>query len=167
MGSLNHFEPEVIDEKIVAPPIEAIEEGICKWLPSLVGQFLDKSLPFFLVKKTVDNLWRHYGTVDVLLMENGMFIFRFADESICDEVLTAKLWHISNKPLILRRWELGMQLLKFSPDSIPIWIKLLHPPLEFWNDTCLSYIAIGVGRILFMLILLRQISSRVVLLGFW
>jgi hypothetical protein len=41
---------------------------------------MEKPLPFFLVKKTIDLLWRQYGKVDVFLMENSIFIFRFADE---------------------------------------------------------------------------------------
>lgn len=117
--------PEVIDGKIVvSPPIEAIEEGIFKWRPSLVGQFLDKLLPYYLVKKAVDTIWKQYGKVEVFLLENGMFIFWFADEATRDEVLTARLWHISYKPLILRRWEPGMQLLKLSLSSVTVWIKL-------------------------------------------
>jgi hypothetical protein len=43
---------------------QSIEKGIAKWLQSLVGQFMEKPLPFFLVKKTIDLLWRQYGTVD-------------------------------------------------------------------------------------------------------
>jgi hypothetical protein len=115
----------------------------------LVGQFLDKPLPFFLVKKAVDSMWKQYGSVDVFLMENGMYIFRFSDEMTRDEVLEAKLWNISNKPLILRRWEPGMQLLKLSLDSLPIWIKLKHLPMEFWSPTCLGYVASGVGKPLY------------------
>lgn len=78
-----------------------------------------------------------------------MYIFRFSDEMTRDEVFEAKLWNISNKPLILRRWEPGMQLLKLSLDSLPIWIKLKHLPMEFWSPTCLGYVASGVGKPLY------------------
>jgi len=61
-------------------------------------------------------------------------------------VLEEKLWHVANKPLILRRWTPGMQLLKLSLSSIPIWIKLHNLPMEFWNTTCLSHISSGVGK---------------------
>jgi hypothetical protein len=61
-------------------------------------------------------------------------------------VLEAQLWHIANKPLILRRWTPGMQLLKISVSSVPVWIKLHNLPMEFWNATCLSYVASGVGK---------------------
>lgn len=78
-----------------------------------------------------------------------MYIFHFTDEVTRDEVLGMKLWHIANKSSILRRWVPGMQLLKLSLESISIWIKITHLPLEFWNSTCLSYIASGVGRPLY------------------
>jgi hypothetical protein len=47
-----------------------------------------------------------------------------------------------------RMWQLGMQLLKLSVSSIPIWIKLLHLPMEFRDPECLGGIASGVGKAL-------------------
>jgi hypothetical protein len=79
-------------------------------------------------------------------MENGLYLFCFADERTRDEVMEAKLWHIANKPLILRKWTPGMQLLKLSLSTVPIWIKLHNLPIEFWSSTCLNYVANGVGR---------------------
>lgn len=50
----------------------------------------------------------------------------------------------------LSRWqkkrEPGMQVLKLSLTSIPIWIMLTHLPMEFWTHTCLSYVTSGVGK---------------------
>jgi hypothetical protein len=147
IGTLHYFAPSCEDGKIVVkPPKEAIEEGILKWSSSLVGQFLDKPLPYYIVKRTVENLWAQYGKVEVYLLENGLYLFRFADEKSRDEVMEAKIWHMANKPLILRRWSPGMQLLKLSLSSVPIWIKMHNLPIEFWNTTCLSYVASGIGK---------------------
>jgi hypothetical protein len=147
LGALQYFAPTCEDGRVVVkPPREAIEEGISKWSSSLVGQFLDKPLPFYIVKRTVDALWAQYGKVEVFLLENGLYLFRFTDERIRDEIMEAKLWHIANKPLILRKWTLGMQLLKISLSTVPVWIKLHNLPIEFWNSTCLSYVASGVGK---------------------
>lgn len=116
----------------------------------MVGEFFDKPLPFFVVKRFVDSQWANYGKVDVFsnvfLLENGLFLFWFSDETIKDEVLEAKLWHVANKHLILRRWTPRMQLLKLSVTSVPVWIKLHNLPMEFWNATCLSHVASGVGK---------------------
>jgi hypothetical protein len=130
----------------VKPPMEAIEEGISKWPSSLVGQFLDKHLPYYVVKCTVESIWAQYGKIEVLMLENGLYLFKFADEKSRDEVLEAKVWHIANKSLILRKWTLGMQLLKISLSSVHVWIKLHNLSIEFWNATYLSYVASGVGK---------------------
>lgn len=59
---------------VVSPMEEDIEEGIAKWRPSLVGQFLDKPLPFYLVKKSVEIMWKQFGEVEVFSVENGMYL---------------------------------------------------------------------------------------------
>jgi hypothetical protein len=89
---LQYHEPtRLIRKVIVKPPMEAIREGIVKWSPTLVGQFLEKPLPFFLVKRTVDSLWANYGKVEVFLLENGLYMFQSANEKAWDEVMEAKL----------------------------------------------------------------------------
>lgn len=125
-------------------------EGIAKWkLTSLVGQFLDKPLPFFLVKKSVAIMWKQYREIEVFSLENGMYIFRFPDEVTCEEVPEAKLWHVANKPMILRKWQPRMLVLKLTLSPILVWIKLMHLPMEFWTPTCLSHVASGVGKPLY------------------
>jgi hypothetical protein len=39
-----------------------------------------------------------------------------------------------------------MQILKISLSIVHVWIKLYNLPIEFWNSTCLSYVASGVGK---------------------
>jgi hypothetical protein len=51
---------------------------------------------------------------------------------------------------MLRRRQPRMQLLKLSLSAIPIWIKLVHLPVEFWNSICLSHVASAVGKPLFV-----------------
>jgi hypothetical protein len=75
----------------VKPLIEATEEGISKWSSSLVGQFLDKLLPYFIVKRIVESIWAQYGKIEVFMMENGLYLFKFANEKSRDEVLEAKV----------------------------------------------------------------------------
>lgn len=150
MGSLHHFLPKKNGGKtFVYPPDDIVEEGISKWNSSLVGQFMDKPLPYFLVQKAVRLMWSQFGEVEVFSLENGMFIFRFQDVATCEEVLKSKLWHVSNKPLILRKWQPGMQVLKLTLTSVPVWVKFVHLPMEFWTPKCLSYVASGVGKPLY------------------
>ena len=71
-------------------------------LLSLVGQFHDKSLPYYFVKRFVGSLWDNYSMVEVFLLQNGLYLFRYACEKTREEVMEAKIWHMANKPLILR-----------------------------------------------------------------
>jgi hypothetical protein len=41
---------------MVKPSEKAMETGIERWKPFFVGQFLDKHLPFFLVKNIIDSM---------------------------------------------------------------------------------------------------------------
>jgi hypothetical protein len=68
----------------------------------------------------MDNMWATYGKVGVFLLENGLYLFRFADGKTRDSVLEEKLWHFANKPLILRKWNPGMQLLKLSLSAVSV-----------------------------------------------
>jgi hypothetical protein len=65
-------------------------------------------------------MWKQYGKVEVFSLENGMYIFRFSDEATYNEVMEARIWHVANKPLILRKWSPGMQVLNFTLTSIAV-----------------------------------------------
>jgi hypothetical protein len=68
IGNLQYFAPSQEDGRVVVkPPKEAIEEVILKWSPSLVGQFLDKPLPYYTVKRAMDSFWAQYGKIEVFL----------------------------------------------------------------------------------------------------
>jgi hypothetical protein len=57
MGSLQFFEPQKVNGKIVVKLFEeAAAEGLRDGNASLVGQFLGNTLPFFLVKRPMHNI---------------------------------------------------------------------------------------------------------------
>ncbi|GLT62436.1 hypothetical protein SLA2020_350750 [Shorea laevis] len=87
LGALQYFEPSRVNGKVIVnPPKEAVNEGILKWSSSLVGQFFDKPLPYYVVKRFVESIWASYGKVEVFLLENGLYLFRFRDVNTRDEV---------------------------------------------------------------------------------
>jgi hypothetical protein len=89
------------------------------------------------------------GRLKFFSLDNRLYIFRFQDELHCEEILDTKLWHIANKPLILRKWRPDMQMLKLTLSSDAVWIKLMNLPLEYWSPNCLSSVASGVGKPLY------------------
>ena len=143
---LQFYRPHCADGKLVAkPPVEAVNEGIDMWKGCLVGQFLDKRLPFPVVRSLVNRLWGKREMPNISTTENGLFFFRFKDPEARDWVMDAGPWHLAGRPFILRAWKPGMDMLNIQLSSIPIWVKFYNIPLEYWTSTCLGHIASTVG----------------------
>ena len=121
-------------------------EGIDMWKGCLVGQFLDKRLPFPVVRSLVNKLWGKKEMPDISTTENGLYFFRFRDLDARDWVMNSGPWHLAGRPFILRSWRPGMDMLNIQLTSIPIWVKFFNIPLEYWTNTSLGYIASVVGN---------------------
>ena len=131
-GQLRYSKPHRTDEKIVVKPLEeAVMEGIDMWKGCLVGQFLDKRLPFPVVRSLVNKLWGKKEMPDISTTENGLYFFRFRDLDARDWVMEYGPWHLAGRPFILRAWRPGMDMLNIQLTSIPIWVKFYNIPLEY------------------------------------
>ena len=145
-GPLQFYMPHYTDGKIIAkPPVEAVNEGIDMWKGCLVGQFLDKRLPYPVVRSLVNRLWGKREMPDISTTESGLFFFRFRDPEARDWVMNAGPWHLAGRPFILRAWKPGMDMLNIQLSSIPIWVRFYNIPLEYWTSTCLGHIASTIG----------------------
>ena len=143
---LQFYEPHYAEGKLVAkPPVEAVNEGIDMWKGCLVGQFLDKRLPFPVVRSLVNRLWGKREMPEISTTDNGLFFFRFRDSEARDWVMDAGPWHLAGRPFILRAWKPGMDMLNIQLSSILIWVRFYNIPLEYWTSTCLGHIASTIG----------------------
>ena len=145
-GPLQFYKPHSADGKIIArPPAEVVNEGIDMWKGCLVGQFLDKRLPFPVVRSLVNRLWGKKEMPDISTTENGLFFLRFKDPEARDWVMDSGPWNLAGRPFILRAWKPGMDMFNIQLSTIPIWVKFYNIPLEYWTSTGLGYIASTVG----------------------
>ena len=143
---LAYYNPSTLDGKVtINPPPEAVVEGVGIWEGSLVGQFLDKRLPLHVVKSFVGRLWGKHKIPEISTTDNGLYIFRFKDLDARDCVLENGAWYFAGRPIILRFWKPGMEMLNVQITSLPIWVKFFNIPLEYWTVTSLGYIASAVG----------------------
>ncbi|GAB2268465.1 hypothetical protein Dimus_038720 [Dionaea muscipula] len=117
-----------------------------RWGSSLVGYFLQGSLPFGYVRSSVSGLWRKAGLTDVKSLDDGFFVFSFADSLSRDAVLEGGPWFVGGKPLLLRKWECLLSLTKETLTRIPVWASFYNVPLEYWTAAGLSRIASVIGR---------------------
>lgn len=55
-------------------------------------------------------------------------------------------WHFSQRPFILKIWELGMNLSQEMHTSVPVWVKISNIPLEGWNEEGIATVGSALGR---------------------
>ncbi|GJT10262.1 retrotransposon protein, putative, ty1-copia subclass [Tanacetum coccineum] len=54
-------------------------------------------------------------------------------------------WFVHNNPLILKKWNLDVNLLKEDVENIPVWVKLHGVPVTAFSEDGLSVIATKLG----------------------
>ena len=144
-STLDFFAPSSVDGiPEIHPPDEAVFEGVSMWKGCLVGQFFDKRLPIHVVRVFVDKLWGKHEILEISTTDNGLYLFKFMDKDARDWVMESGPWYITGRPIILRVRQPGMEMLNIQLTSLPIWVKFYNIPLEYWTNTCLSYIASAV-----------------------
>ena len=130
-SSLAFYKPSTVDGKVtINPPPEAVAEGVGLWEGSLVGQFFDRRLPLHVVRSFVERLWGKHEIPEISITNNGLYIFRFKDRVARDWVLENGPWYMAGRPIIIRFWKPGMEMLNVRITSLPIWVKFFNIPLE-------------------------------------
>ena len=98
-----------------------------------------------MVRSFVERLWGKHEIPEISITDNGLYIFRFRDLVARDWVLENGPWYMAGRPIIIRFWKPGMEMLNVRITSLPIWVKFFNIPLEYWTVTSLGYIASAVG----------------------
>ncbi|XP_021724871.1 uncharacterized protein LOC110692181 [Chenopodium quinoa] len=79
-------------------------------------------------------------------MENGIFLVRFRNLEGRDKALMAGPIFFDRKPLIVRKWEAGLNLQKEDIHEVPVWVRLPGLDLKFWGQSALMKIAGILGK---------------------
>lgn len=126
------------------PPAEIYDEGEKLWTHCLVGQFLGEPPPYYHIGNMVEMAWWKFGNVEIINKGRGLYIFKFKKEEHCQKVLH-QLWHVNNRPLLLRKWKPNLEYVNSSCKKVPIWVKLRDVPMSLWSKRGLGYVASFVG----------------------
>ena len=119
---LDFYAPACVDGvPEIHPPDEAVFKGVSMWKGCLVGQFFDKRLPIHVVRATVDRLRGKHEMPDISTTDNGRYLFRFRDMDARDWVMENGPWYIAGRPIILKVWQPGMEMLNIQLTSLPIF----------------------------------------------
>ncbi|GJU98708.1 beta-caryophyllene synthase [Tanacetum coccineum] len=105
------------------------------------GFFLGKQVAYPIVSNYVRNTLSKYELVKSMLnSSNGLFFFHFSFKGGMDAMLENDPCFIRNNPLILKKWNPNVNLLK-DVGNVPVWVKLHGVPMMAFSEDSLSVIA--------------------------
>ncbi|GJZ32137.1 retrotransposon protein, putative, ty1-copia subclass [Tanacetum coccineum] len=83
--------------------------------------------------------------LNLLNSSTGLFSFQFCSTDGLNAMLENGPWFIRNHPLILKKWNPDVNLLKEDVENVPDWIKLYGVPVTAFSEDGLSAIATKLG----------------------
>ncbi|GKB91481.1 putative reverse transcriptase domain-containing protein, partial [Tanacetum coccineum] len=105
--------------------VESIRANSERFANIAYGFFLGKRVAYPIVANYVRNTWGKYGLVKSMLnLVTGIFSIQFSSMEGLDEIFENDPWFIRNNPLILKRWNPNVNLLKEDVGNVPVWVKL-------------------------------------------
>nr|GEW10168.1 hypothetical protein [Tanacetum cinerariifolium] len=119
----------------------AMESVKNKYVNSLVGYFVGKSLAFSVVQNHVNNTWGKFRLQKVMRNDDVVFMFKYASEEGLEQVFKRGPWMIRKLPIILTKWSSRLSLKKGDVTSVPVWVKLHGMPILVYSEDGLSLIA--------------------------
>nr|GEW80057.1 reverse transcriptase domain-containing protein [Tanacetum cinerariifolium] len=85
------------------------------------------------------------------LLENGLLIrHKFSSIDGLDAILENGLWFVGNNPLILKKWNPNVNLLKEDVGNVLVWVKLHGVPVTAFSEGSFSAIATKLGTSLML-----------------
>ncbi|GJW71741.1 putative RNA-directed DNA polymerase [Tanacetum coccineum] len=110
--------------------------------------FLLTLFGFPIVVNYVRNTWGKYGVVKSMLNSSTrLFFFQFSSMDGLDSMLENGPWFILNNSLILKKWNLNVNLMKEDVGNILVWVKLHGVPATTFSEDGLSVIATKLALI--------------------
>lgn len=128
----------------VNPPDEVLMKGNDKFKNCVVGTFSKGSHSYKVVSEFAFQVWKSKGLLTVCQKDVSTYVFRFANDSGVNEVLSRGTWYISRRPMIVTAW--GLKPGSSTITSMPLWIKLANVPDCYWTDEGLARLASVVGE---------------------
>ncbi|XP_020672763.1 uncharacterized protein LOC110092522 [Dendrobium catenatum] len=132
-------------EEIIDFPTEDIAEAVEEYNLALVGYSLGKRPYYEALLKAVTNLWKLKGTIKLISLSEGFFLFEFSCAEDYEMVWTKGAWFIFGRPFIFKKWSSHFSPERIEYTNIPIWFKIHDLPLCCWTPIGISKIATKVG----------------------
>ncbi|KAL0906374.1 hypothetical protein M5K25_024864 [Dendrobium thyrsiflorum] len=121
---------------------EKLSKGAEDWSLCLVGYSVGRRPFYEALQEAIKKTWPLKGSIQILSLSEGFFLFRFSCFEDYDSVWSRGVWFILGRPFILQQWHPKFKLKRENLTSVPILIKIHDLPLACWNSEDPSLISV-------------------------
>lgn len=134
----------------ISIPDLVLDHNINSMSNSLVGKFMGLRPNIEVVRACVKRKWALKGNVEILALPKGLLSFNFSCEEDKLMILCGSPWLVGKTTLVLRKWQPNLNMNDSLFTQVPVWVKLLGLPLEYWAERIFSGITNSFGELLFI-----------------
>ncbi|GJQ88916.1 RNA-directed DNA polymerase, eukaryota, reverse transcriptase zinc-binding domain protein [Tanacetum coccineum] len=85
---------------------------------------------------------------------------QFDNKQGLQNVIESGPWIVNNKPMVVQNCDPSVILDRKEPNTFPLWIKLMSPPLEAWSNVGLSSLASRIDTLLIMDVMTTRMCNQ-------
>ncbi|KAL9685008.1 hypothetical protein QQ045_022454 [Rhodiola kirilowii] len=86
------------------------------------------------------------SVVTISVLKPRIFVFKFAKEEDCNQILALGHWSFDNRPLVLKPWSSDENYELGTITALPVWVRFPGLNLHMRNKEILSMLASTVGK---------------------
>ncbi|KAL0919930.1 hypothetical protein M5K25_009021 [Dendrobium thyrsiflorum] len=135
---------------VISLDLELASSNLKRFSSALVGSLLGRRIPFGIIRDNLLRWWGPRGLSHISLLGHDSFLCWFASEDACNEILLGGPWFVAGHIIGLDRWSPSLSASSLRGFSSPVWIRLPHLPLEYWDHVNLGRLATAIGEPLFI-----------------
>lgn len=124
--SLNFIQP-AYDNGLLVAPLEFLDRGLELWSEIVVGFFLERRLPFYVVENSTEKNWSGLGTYHILGDKN-LFYIKFEKPEDRNRFLALGQVFIAGKHFLLQQWNTEVEPQKERIDTTLVWAQVTTCP---------------------------------------
>ncbi|KAF9587518.1 hypothetical protein IFM89_003555 [Coptis chinensis] len=141
--NMEYYEPTGKDG-ISEVPNHIVEEGENVWKHYLVGYFIEKRLPFLVVKNMLQKLWIVKGNFE-MVADKELFYFKFGCEEDRQMVIEQGPIFVVGRVFVIRPWTDDLDSQRKEIQTVPVWVKMDLPKI-LWTEKGISFVARRLGK---------------------
>ncbi|KAL4273588.1 hypothetical protein GQ457_13G013000 [Hibiscus cannabinus] len=114
---------------------------------SMIIRLLDRAIGYRALRNRIMALWSPSGEINLIDLDNGYYLVRFAMEEDFNKVLKGGPWVIYGSYLTVQPWHQFFNTEEVHPSHIMVWVRLPKLPYRYYSKSLFQYIAATIGEV--------------------